>query len=281
MPSRSPFNFSGEVIDMARRLALPLLILTAVLSLAGCAAKPQITALIEPVPTGKELRIDERTGAITVEKEDIAITIKPLDTRELMALTDDIDINPYIEKGFWGKVRPLYTVFDLSIHNKSRNKVVVDPIAQLITENGDQYASLPYEYFKDILGTVYGRKVIVYVPVRYRWWYDPYWDVWYYKPYWRPWGYRYPWYGWPYYCTRTVSYDELRALRAVVRDTIFDGAKLFPGARRHGLLVFEPIPGDVSEFRLIIPEVRIYRRGRGRPRRIDFQFHFKQRVLVR
>ncbi|MCD6506526.1 hypothetical protein J7M22_07855 [Candidatus Poribacteria bacterium] len=266
---------------MTRRLALPLLILTAVLSLAGCAAKPQITALIEPVPTGKELRIDERTGAITVEKEDIAITIRPLDTRELMALTDDIDINPYIEKGFWGKVRPLYTVFDLSIHNKSRNKVVVDPIAQLITENGDQYASLPYEYFKDILGTVYGRKVIVYVPVRYRWWYDPYWDVWYYKPYWRPWGYRYPWYGWPYYCTRTVSHDELRALRAVVRDTIFDGAKLFPGARRHGLLVFEPIPGDVSEFRLIIPEVRIYRRGRGRPRRIDFQFHFKQRVLVR
>jgi len=34
--------------------------------------------------------------------------------------------------------------------------VVVDPFAALITENGDQYGSLPYEYFKAILGTDVG-----------------------------------------------------------------------------------------------------------------------------
>lgn len=267
---------------MTRGLTISFLAaLISALILAGCAAKPQITSIIDPISTGKELRIDRETGAVTVEKEDIIITIRPLDTRELLALTDDTDINPYIEKSFWGKVKPLYTVFDITVHNRSRNKVVVDPIAQLITEDGDQYASLPYEYFKDILGTVYGQKVIVYVPVRYRWWYDPYWDVWYYRPYWRPWGYRYPWRGWPYYYTRTVSYDELRALRAVARETIFDGAKLFPGARRHGLVVFELLPEDVAEFKLVIPEVRVYRKRREKPERLDFQFHFRQRVFVR
>ena len=252
-------------------LILPLAILL------GCAAKPVITSLVEPLPA-EGARIDERTGAVTIEKRGVAISLKPLDTSELLALTDDPDINPFIEKSFWGKVRPLYAVFDMVVRNKSKNKVVVDPFAVLITENGDQYGSLPYEYFKDILGTVVGEKVVVYVPVRYRWWYDPYLDVWYYRPFWRPY-WRHWWYERCY--LRRVTYEEARMLRLVARQTIFDGAKLFPGAKRRGLIVFERLPEEVREFKVVIPEVRIYRRGAKRPERIDFEFKFRRRSLVK
>lgn len=254
---------------MAKRLSLilPLAILL------GCAAKPVITSLVEPLPA-EGARIDEKTGAVTAEKRGVVISLKPLNADELLALTDDPDINPFIDKSFWGKVRPLYTVFDMVVLNKSRDKVVVDPFAVLITENGDQYGSLPYEYFKDVLGTVLGGKVVIYVPVRYRWWYDPYLDVWYYRPFWRHW-----WYERCY--LRRVTYEEVKMLRLVAKQTIFDGAKLFSGAKRRGLIVFERIPEEVGEFKVVIPEVRIYRRGIEKTERIDFEFKFRQRSLVR
>ena len=189
-----------------------------------------------------------------------------MDASDLILLTDDEDINPYIDVDFWRHVSPLYTVFDINIHNTGDSKVVVDSPAILIDENGEQYASLPYDYFKDIYGAASRRYTeIIYPAYGYS----------YYYPYSY---YPYRYYNRPYY-TRRVSNQNARELRLVARETIFDGAKLFSGSRRGGLLVFERLDEGATDVRLIIPEVIVYD-GR-RKHKLNFEFNFRQIVAVK
>ena len=227
------------------------------LMIAGCGVKARVDIYMEPVVSGDEY-LDTKTGAMTLEKDGVSITVEPLDVSDLLLLTDDEDINPYIDVNFWRHARPLYTVFDVNIHNNRDSKVVVDSLAILIDENGEQYASLPYDYFKDIYGAGYRRYTEVVYPA-------------YYYPY------RYPYYYPPYYIRR-VSNKNAQERRLVARETVFDGAKMFSGARRGGLLVFERLDEGATDVRLVIPEVVVYD-GR-RKQKLDFEFHFRQIVSV-
>lgn len=227
------------------------------LMIASCGVKARVDIYMEPVVSGDEY-LDTKTGAITLEKEGVSITVKPLDTSDLLMLTDDEDINPYINVS-WRHANPLYTVFDVNIHNKRESKVVVDSPAILIDENGEQYASLPYDYFKDIYGAAYRKHTEIVYPY---YWY----------------GYSYPYFYPPYY-VRRVSNENVQERRLVARETIFDGAKLFSGAKRNGLLVFERLDEGATDVRLVIPEVVVY--DGKRKHKLNFEFNFRQVVSVK
>jgi hypothetical protein len=226
------------------------------LMIASCGVKARVDIYMEPVASGDE-SLDTKTGAITIEKEGVSITVEPLDASDLILLTDDEDINPYVDVNFWRHARPLYTIFDINIHNERDSRVLVDSPAILIDENGEQYASLPYDYFKDIYGGPYRRYTEVVYPV-------------YYSPY----RYRYR----PYYIRR-VSNRNIQERRLVARETIFDGAKLFSGAQRGGLLAFERLSEGATDVRLVIPEVLVY--DGKRKQKLNFEFNFRQVVSVK
>ena len=65
----------------------------------------------------------------------------------------------------------------------------------------------------------------------------------------------------------------------VARETLFDGGKLYKGARRGGFLVFEKLNESAREMRLIIPEVIIY--DGKRKHKVNFEFDFQQKVAVK
>jgi len=235
------------------------------LTIVSCGVKARVDIYMEPVVSGDEYSVDTKTGAMTLEKEGVSITVEPLDASDLLMLTDDEDINPYINVS-WRHANPLYTVFDVNIHNKRESKVVVDSPAILIDENGEQYASLPYDYFKDIYGAAYRE----YTEIVY-----PYYRYGYYYPYrYYPYGYYYR----PYYIRR-VSNENAQERRLVARETIFDGAKLFSGAKRNGLLVFERLDEGATDVRLVIPEVVVY--DGERKHKLNFEFNFRQVVSVK
>lgn len=243
------------------------------LMMVGCGMKTLVDIYMEPVASGNE-HLDAKTGALTLEKEGVSITVKPLNTSDLLMLTNDKDINPYIDVTFWGHANPLYTVFDINIHNNSESKVVINSPAILIDENnGEQYESLSYDYFKDIYGVAYRRRPERVYP--YYWRVYPYgWDEYSYPYDWDR--YPYPYYYPPYY--RDV-YNENRERRLVTRKTIFDGAKLFSGAKRNGLLVFEKLDEGATDVRLVIPEVVVY--NGEKKQELNFEFNFRQVVFVK
>ena len=59
--------------------------------LAGCAVPPQpsVDVYMEPIAGRFNAHINPETGAATVEKNGIAVTIKPFDEVELFALTEE------------------------------------------------------------------------------------------------------------------------------------------------------------------------------------------------
>ena len=200
-------------------------LITTISILAGCAPKPQIEIYMEPVAGREHAQIDAQTGSISVEHRDVQIRLEPLDEVELFELTEDPRINPYLGIDRWGNVEPLYTVFGIHIENRSKSRVIVDPTAILIDLNGEQYASLPYDYFKELYENVSPRTVAFYDPgYRYRYprsYYRSPYRYNYYHPYNYRLGYRYRY---PYTPYRVYDYypdpDAANHERLVARETV-------------------------------------------------------------
>jgi hypothetical protein len=252
--------------------------------LAACGPKPHVEVYMEPVTGREAVEVDAKTGSMTTEQQGVQITLEPLDEVELYELTKDHRINPYIFVGRWGKVDPLYTVFEIRVHNADNKRVVVDEFAILIDENGEQYSALPYDYFKDLYSNVRPRTVAYHNPW-YRYHY-PYPRSYYYSPYrYSYYPYRYsPYrhhYGYPYQVYH--AYPDPRSsntARMVARETVFDGGKLFPGAKRSGLLVFGRIDMGATDVKVVIPQVVVIDKE-GNQSKLDFEFDFRQVVSVK
>ena len=263
-------------------------LITTISILAGCAPKPQIEVYIEPVTGRKHAQIDEETGSISVERHDVQIILEPLDEVELFELTEDPRINPYLGIDRWGNVEPLYTVFAIHIENESNSRVIVDSTAILVDLNGEQSASLPYDYFKELYENVRPRTVAFYDSgYRYRY---PYPRSYYRSPYryyhHNPYsylGYRSR-YRDPYTPYRVYDYypdpDAANHERMIARETVFDGGQLFLGAKREGLLVFDRLDIGATDVKVILPEVQIIRKKKKRSKS-DFVFDFRQVVNVK
>lgn len=272
-----------------RKLVGIFALLTTISILTGCAPKPQVEIYLEPVTGRKGSQIDAQTGSISVDQYGVQITLEPLDEVDLFELTEDPRINPYLRIDRWGNVEPLYTVFGIHIENRSNSRVIVDSTAILVDLNGEQSASLPYDYFKELYENLSPRTMAFYDPgYRYRY---PYPRSHYRNPYRYPYhhpynyrlGYRYG-YRYPYTPYRVYDYypDPAAANheRMVARETVFDGGPLFSGGKRDGLLVFDRLDIDATDVKVILPEAQITNKKKKRSRS-DFVFDFRQVVSVK
>lgn len=244
-------NFRYQVL-----CSIGLFLLTGVL-LGGCAVAPQpsIDAYIEPIAERFNAQINPETGAATVVKEGVAVSIKPIDEVELFGLTEDPRMNPYLIVERNGAVEPIYTVFEMVAHNRDNNRVVVEDMAILMDANGAQYANLSNDYFDSLYDNVNVAR-------------------------------RDPWHaGYPYgsaayhsYYGYYQSYVDAEALewgQIVIEDTIFESGKLFSGAKRSGLIIFDRLEPDATELRIVVPEIRIVHPN-GKEDTLKFKIDFRQ-----
>ena len=226
---------------------------------AGCAVPPQpsVDVYMEPISGRFNAQINPETGAATVEKKGIAVTIKPFDEVELFALTEEPRVNPYLLVEKSGAVEPIYTVFDITIHNRDNRRVLVDDTAILIDGNGVQYANLSNAYFDSLYDNVN-------LSERNSW------EAGYpYSP--TAHGY-YPYYG---YSQSYIDAEALELGRIVIEDHIFEDAKLFSGAKRSGFLIFDRLESTATDIRIIVPQVRIVHPN-GKEDKLEFKIDFRQ-----
>lgn len=225
----------------------------------GCGVRPQVDFYVTPVPTEMEqMRIDEEARSVTMEGRDgdYSIIVSSLDAADLLEVTSDAYINPYIYVDDWGSARPRYTVFDVTIRNKSEEPLGIDlTTAVLMDDEGEQYEAITYEEFKERYSRypemereiIYYRSPRVYRPRSYYW-----------RRFYRPWYYHYDLYREqrPYYVRRTY-YDPSYYRRAVLKGTMLKPVKLYAGGKNHGFLVFPLVAPDAARLKLIFPRVEV------------------------
>ncbi len=234
---------------------------------------------MNPVATGEEQQIDADAGFVTVEEAGVTVTVSAVDTVDLLNITSDAHLNPYIYVSDWGIARSRYAVFDVTIKNNRESEVRIEPAnAVIMDEAGEQYDAIPYREFKERYDSYprYEREVIYRTSPGY-----------YGRPYYRygrrrrPWYYHYDygyyWYGSPYNARRV--YDPGYIKGAVLKGTMLRAVKLYPGGKRQGFMVFPLLAPDADNLKLIIPGITIYREGKGE--RVKFQFHFERVPAVK
>ncbi len=236
-------------------LNLSILILAG-LTLFGCAVAPQpsVDIFIEAVEGQANSKIDPVTGAVTIVQNGVAVTIEPLDEVEIYALTDNPHINPYVVVGNRGNVEPLYTIFDVTVLNIDTPRVLVDESATLIDKNGAQYANLPYAFFKDLYENINESEYNTNQYSRYPHYYSHY--------------------------PRYHSYLDVASLEeghAIVAESLFESGKLFRGAKKRGLLIFDRLHHDTTDMTVIVSDVRIVDSD-GKQEKLQFNFDFRQVV---
>ncbi len=257
---------------MMKRLAFTCLgIVILSYLLIGCGVRPQVDFYVTPVPTEMEqMKIDEETRSVMVEGRDGAysIEVSSLDAADLLEVTSDAYINPYIYVDDWGSARPRYTVFNVTIRNKSEEPLGIDVTsAVLMDDEGEQYEAITYEEFKEQYSRYPGmeREIIYYdrPPRSYYW-----------RRFYRPWYYHYDLYREqrPYYVRRTY-YDPSYYRRAVLKGTMLKPVKLYAGGKNHGFLVFPLVAPDAARLKLIFPRVRFEGER--------FEFHFERTPAVK
>lgn len=236
-------------------LNLCILILAGMMFI-GCAVAPHpsIDIFIEAVEGQANSKIDPVTGSVTNVQKGVAVIVEPLDEVEIYALTENPDINPYVVVGRDGNVEPIYTIFDVTVLNIDTPRVLVDESATLIDKNGAQYANLPYAFFKDLYENIDKSE---YNSNQYS---------------------RYP----HYYShnPRYHSYLDVASLEeghAIVAETLFESAKLFKGAKKRGLMIFDRLDQDTTDLRIIVTDVRIVDAD-GKEEKLKFNFDFRQVV---
>jgi hypothetical protein len=259
---------------MSKRLCLICIGIVALsYLLIGCGVRPQVDFYVNPIATGEEQRLDEEAGSVAVEEAGVSITVSALDTVDLLEVTSDAHVNPYVYVSDWGVARPRYTVFDVTVKNKSESEFMIKPSsAVLMDEQGEQYNAIPYEEFRERYGA-YPRleREIIYHRPPYAYYRRPY-----YRRRWRPhpWYYHYDryWDHRPYYVPRFYNAAYFR--RAILSGTMLKPVKLYPGGRRQGFLVFPPVSPDASELKIIFPDI-MDEEGR------RLEFHFERIPAVK
>ena len=240
-----------------------ILILLIMFAFCGCAAKPVVEFYLVPTELA-DIQINTEVGSASLVQKGVQVTIEPLDEIDLFDLTKSDEVNPYLYVGRWGKVEPLYTVFEILVYNTEHKRVSIDESAILIDSDGNQYASLTYDYFRDLYAN--SKTLVSYRPN-------------YYSPY-----NSYD----PYYYTsqnyRAVSRSYRRSptaksARFIVRDTIFDGGHVFEGGKRVGFLIFDRLPETAKSLRVVVPRIVIYDND-DQISNIDFHFGFQQKTAI-
>ena len=268
-----PINPSERLANDRKPKWMLLFVGAVSLVLFGCAAKPQpvVDVYMEPVVERSHAQIDTETGAMTLEQKGVAVTLQPLTEVDLFALTDEPWMNPYLVVERNGAVEPLYTVFEVTVQNLDASRVqVADDAAVLVDKAGAQHAALPYDYFERLYDSVDIDNVDVGLrrsmlldkptsPFALRRTENPY----HYAPY-SPASYYYSY----------VDVEALEEGRSMAQNSIFAGGKLFRGAKRRGLLIFDRLEADATDIRVIVTGIRAIRLNKADD--LVFKFDFKQ-----
>jgi len=225
--------------------------------LIGCGIRPQVDFHVRPVAVGEEQQVDEETVSLVMMDKTVSITVSPVDAVDLLEVTSDPHINPYIYISDWGVARPRYTIFDFSVKNNGESGLpaLTEKLSDvvLMDDEGEQYEAIPYEEFKERYQAYprLEREIVYSPPLHGHSHYRPY----YYRRSRRPWYYHYDnyWGYRPQYVRRV--YDVSYIKRAVLKGTMYRPVKLYPGGKRQGFLVFPLVKPDSSELRLIFPNV--------------------------
>ncbi len=236
-------------------LNLCLLILTGIM-LFGCAVAPQpsVDIFLEAVEGQANSKIDPETGAVTTVQKGVAVIIEPLDEVEIYALTENPHINPYVVVDRDGNVEPIYTIFDVTVLNIDTPRVLVDESATLIDKNGAQYANLPYAFFNDLYENINKSEYNTNQHSRYPHHYSHY--------------------------PRYHSYLDIESLEeghVIVAETLFESGKLFKGAKKHGLIIFDRLHNDTTDLRIIVSDIHVVD-SNGKQEKLKFKFDFRQVV---
>ena len=244
-----------------QHLHLGMLFLVGVF-LVSCAVAPQPTVdvYIEAIEGRTDTKIHPETGAVTMLQKGVAVTIEPLDEVEIFALTDDPRINPYLIVGRHGNVEPIYTVFEMTVHNLDTPRVLVEESAMLIDKNGAQYANLPYDYFEALYDNVTRSEQTVSPTRAYPHYHSPYRNYPHYQTY--------------------VDVAALEEGQAVVAESLFESGKLFKGAKRRGLIIFDRLNLDTTDMRIIVSEISVVHSD-DKQEKLKFKFDFRQVVAVK
>lgn len=228
--------------------------------LSGCAVapNPSIDVYIEPIEGRTNTKVNPETKAVTMLQDGVAVTLEPLDEVEIFELTEEPHINPYIIVDRGGNVEPIYTVFELTVHNVKTPRVVVEESALLIDRNGAQYANLPYDYFENLYNNVSESENNASPTRTYPYPYHPY-----HRHY-------------PYYQTY-IDTAALKEGQTVVADSLFESGKLFKGAKRRGLIIFDRLNYETTEMRVIVTDITV-ENSDGKKEKLRFNFDFRQIV---
>ncbi len=240
---------------MLRRLSL-MSIGVAILSclFAACGVRPQVNFYVRPVAVGEEQRVNEETVSVDMEDGAVSITISAVDAVDLLEVTSDPYLNPYLYIDDWGVARPRYTIFDVIVKYNGEDEFTMNlSNAVLMDDEGEQYEAIPYEEFKERYGA-YPRleREIIYHPSPRAYYRPPY-----YSRRWRerPWYYHYDRYrGHGSYRVRRI-YNVSYLKGAVLKGTMYRPVMLYPGGKRQGLLVFPRMSPDTSTLKIIVPNV--------------------------
>lgn len=236
----------------------------------GCGIRPQMDFYINPVPAGEEQRVDSEKGTVTFEIEKgINITVSPVDTSELLQVTSNVYLNPYIYVSDWGIARPRYTVFDVTVKNDTESDYVPHfTDAVLMDDEGEQYEAIPQKELEDRYESLplFEREIIYYPSYRL---YRP--SPYRYGSLYRPWYYHYDIYhgrrSYEVVGVRDVSY----LARVILKGTMLKDITLYPGGKSQGFLVFPRVAPDAAELKLIFPSAIFIGQG-DEAKRLEFRF---------
>ena len=260
---------------MFRKTFLCLAIFALAYLISGCGIRPQVDFYVNPVSIGDQYKVDERSGSVIYEDDDIYVKVTPVDVVNLMNIASESYANPYIYVNDWGKARQRYTVFDVTVRNKRDSEISVQPVrALLMDDQGEQYEAFPldelrerYDYYPRVeREVVYQPQPRFYRPTRYYrrgYYYNP----WYYN-YDINWVYR------PTYVRRVYDVGYIR--RAVLKGTMLSKVNLYSGGKREGFLVFPLLEPESVELKLILPAFISYKDRRGNIQEKKLEFHFKK-----
>ena len=115
--------------------------------LIGCAVKPEENVYLNPIMAGQEQVAGDNSAIIT--ESGISVKVTALSTSDLLNVSSDTRINPYVDLTATNVAKPLYTVFNITVKDNSQSMVMIDPtLAVLIDADGNQHESITYETFK-------------------------------------------------------------------------------------------------------------------------------------
>ncbi|MBM3212033.1 hypothetical protein FJZ33_07430 [Candidatus Poribacteria bacterium] len=262
---------------MIKRTMICLVVFLMSYLINGCGIKPQVDFYLDPLKISDDQKIEEEAGSVIYEDEDVYVRISPVDAFQLVKVTSEPNLNPYLYVSDWGKARQRYTVFDVTIKNKRGSDLIIQPAnAVLMDDQGEQYDVLTTEEMRErySMPQRIEREIIYSPPPRF---YGPSWAYrrsYRYAPY--PWYYHYDvyWRSRPSYVREVYDISYLK--RAIFRGTMLNKVKLYPGGKRDGFIVFPLLEPRVMELKIILPGFISYKdpvEGIGEKK---LEFHFKR-----